>query len=113
MKIILAALAAPLLLTGCASFTVPAQGVSTSGETFAGTATAKISGEGYFELKSSSGAICSGKYDAMDMAKTIIVPLSCSDGRTGKVIATRNAAGTGGSGTATLSNGTTAVFTFG
>ncbi len=104
--------AVPLVLTGCASITVPAQGVASTGEAFTGTATAKISGEGTFELKGSSGATCSGKYDAMDMTKTISIPMTCSDGRTGTVIATRNAAGTGGSGTASLSDGSTAVFTF-
>jgi hypothetical protein len=56
---------------------------------------------------------CSGVYDSWNTSLTISIPVLCSDGRKGFVIATREANGIDGSGRVRLVDGTEADFVFG
>jgi hypothetical protein len=55
---------------------------------------------------------CAGSYNALNQSATITMPVTCTDGRTGIVTATRDSAMSGG-GTVTLSDGTSGRFIFG
>lgn len=97
---------------GC-SITVPVAivGKEMQNDVMRGTATATPSG-GTFSARNSKTS-CSGSYDAWDTSATITMPVVCSDGRKGVVIATRNRNGISGGGTYTLSDGSTGTFIFG
>jgi hypothetical protein len=56
---------------------------------------------------------CSGAYDSLSLEKTITMPVLCSDGRKGIVIATRDSNGQAGHGTVQLTDGTKGTFIFG
>lgn len=106
-----AVLVVAVLLAGCGSITVPAAVKTSRGETLIGTTTAALSG-GTFDV-SGPGLRCAGNYDALDTRPTISVPFHCSDGRTGLLTVTRTSDGQAGSGTAQMSDGTTARVAFG
>ena len=109
------AVLAGLLLAGCGSITVPVAVISDNGDTMHGTTTASLAG-GSFEVTgryAGEELSCSGTYDALDSSKTISMPARCSDGRTGTVVATRDASGLNGSGHVELTDGTRARFVFG
>jgi hypothetical protein len=61
---------------------------------------------------SGDGVVCRGSYNPLVDSRTISMPVSCSDGRTGVVRATRDT-GVSGSGTFRLSDGYTGDFLFG
>lgn len=105
--------AACLLLAGCGSISVPASGVTATGQSFTGSATVKINGEGVFELVSIAGVKCGGAYNAMDKSPAMSITFSCSDGRTGTADVIRNPDGMSGSGSGVLSDGETITFRFG
>jgi hypothetical protein len=101
-----------LVLAGCA-ITEPVAVVSKGipGGIMRGTATASVSG-GSFSV--TNGALtCGGDYNAFDTSPTISIPVLCSDGRKGIVIATRDNSGMSGGGHFTLNDGTTGDFMFG
>jgi hypothetical protein len=80
-----------------------------------GTSTASLAG-GKFEVSgryAGKPLTCSGTYNALDSAKTIAMPVTCSDGRHGTVTATRDASGMNGSGHVRLADGSSARFIFG
>jgi len=111
-KIRSAALVPVILLpiSACA-ITEPVVVISQNGETLRGTTRASVFG-GAFSV--TDGILtCAGNYNAMDPSITISMPVTCSDGRRGIVIATRDASGLSGSGTVRLSDGSTATFLFG
>jgi phage-related tail fiber protein len=56
---------------------------------------------------------CGGSYDSMSLEPTITMQTSCSDGRKGIVVATRDSTGTSGHGTVTLNDGMEGKFIFG
>ena len=56
---------------------------------------------------------CGGNYDSLDQSTTISMPVLCSDGRRGIVIATRDDSGRSGSGNVRMDDGTEATFMFG
>lgn len=98
-------------LAGCAtSFAVPVTGMI-GGEAAQGEAVARTDGNGTFWIETVDGLRCDGTYDALITAPTIRVPVKCSDGRTGSLLATRQ----GGSGTVIgkLNDGTEGRFVFG
>jgi hypothetical protein len=99
-----------LLLAGC-SITEPVVVVGKNGEILRGTTTAALDG-GSFNV--SNGELrCGGSYNALDTSPTISMPVLCSDGRRGIVIATRDNSGTSGAGTIRMTDGEEATFMFG
>jgi hypothetical protein len=99
-----------VLLTGC-SITEPVAVIESNGHVLRGTATAALRG-GSFQV--SDGAVtCAGSYDSLDMSASISMPVHCSDGRKGFVVATRQANGVDGFGTVTLNDGSHADFVLG
>lgn len=100
-------------LAGCGSLTVPVTGESATGERFAGTATAEISGKGSFQAATAGGVTCGGTYNALDASRRISVPFSCSDGRSGIVDVTRDPGGVSGVGSGAFSDGAAVTFIFG
>lgn len=103
-----------VFLVSCA-VTVPVAVISGKGDVMRGTSTATMSG-GSFQVagKLKGKAVkCAGTYDSLDTSVTISMPVHCSDGRKGFVIATRQANGLGGSGRVRLTDGTEADFIFG
>lgn len=108
MKTLVAAIT--LVLAGC-SMTEPVVVIGKNGETLRGTATAAFNG-GSFSV-SNRKMSCGGSYNALDASPTISMPVLCSDGRRGIVIATRDAGGTSGAGTIRMMDGEEATFMFG
>jgi hypothetical protein len=87
---------APLLLSGCAE---NVQGkMLHAAETFTGESTAGIDGNGSITLTSNRGTKCSGPYEQVpndnaaevgaEASENGVATLTCSDGRTGKVMFT-------------------------
>ncbi len=108
MRTLVAAIA--LLLAGC-SITEPVVVIGKNGEVLRGTATAALDG-GSFNV--SNGKVsCGGSYNSLDTSPTISMPVLCSDGRRGIVIATRDASGTSGAGTVRMTDGEEGTFMFG
>ena len=104
--------ASAVALAGCA-VTEPVAVVSKGipGGIMRGTTTASLSG-GSFSVSNGS-LTCGGDYNALDTSPTISIPVLCSDGRKGIVIATRDNSGMSGGGHFTLNDGTTGNFMFG
>ena len=98
------------LVGGC-SITEPVAVIEPNGHTLRGTATATLSG-GSFQVTDGK-LTCTGTYDSWDMSDTITMPVLCSDGRKGFVVATRQANGVDGFGKVTLNDGSHADFVFG
>lgn len=101
-------------LTAC-SITVPVAVISENGDILRGTSTASLSGS-HFEVAGDVNGrpvTCAGNYNGLDASVTISMPIHCSDGRSGIVIATRQQNGTDGSGRIRLEDGTEADFVFG
>jgi len=74
--------ASAILLTAC-SITLPVQGqMQGSPETFTGTATGYLNRSGILEVKTTSGAICKGKFVYIDSRQGNGV-FTCNDGRNG------------------------------
>lgn len=99
-----------LVCCGC-TVTEPVVVIGQNGQMLKGTATASLSGGSF--TATDGKLTCGGHYDSMDMSTTITMPVLCSDGRKGIVIATRDDSGTSGAGTVRLSDGTEATFMFG
>lgn len=99
-----------LLIIGC-TITQPVAVISKNGQILRGTATATMSG-GSFQV-TDGRLTCAGSYDALDDSLTISMPTTCSDGRRGIVIATRDRSGLSGAGTVRMSDGEEATFMFG
>ncbi|GEM_PF-1671457 len=106
-------LLACLLLSGCGTYTTPAAVKLDDGTALIGTTTAAVSG-GHFQLATSDKTLsCSGNYDALDLKPTISIPVTCSDGRYGTAVVTRNPDGLGGHGFVTTSDGKRGIVAFG
>lgn len=103
------AIAVTITIGGC-SVTVPVAVIGDNGEIMRGSATGNMVGDSTFEA-ANERARCSGTYDARP-AETVSFALRCTDGRTGIGRAIRDNP-TSGSGTITMSDGTTARFMFG
>ncbi|MBX4992870.1 hypothetical protein ABID08_002039 [Rhizobium binae] len=106
--------AVAVCLSSC-GFTVPVAVISSNGEVMRGTATAAVSGGSFTVAGKLKGkeTKCAGTYNALDQSVTISMPVQCSDGRKGFVIATREANKVDGSGRVRLNDGTEADFVFG
>lgn len=102
--------AGALALSAC-TVTEPVVVIQQNGHMLKGTVHAALNGGSF---TATDGTLtCGGGYDALDMSVTISIPVTCSDGRRGIVIATRDASGLSGSGTVRLTDGTEATFLFG
>lgn len=100
------------ILIGCGSITVPASGITSTGEQFYGQATASLS-EGKFQVTNADGVLCSGTYDPLDRSRELDMQFTCTDNRHGTIHIVRNPDLMGGVGTGTFSDGTTGEFKFG
>ena len=108
VRLSVAALCA-LMLTGC-SITEPVVVITSAGQTLKGSATASMSSGSF---TATNGTLtCGGSYDSMATSETITMPVLCSDGRKGIVIATRDTT-TSGHGTIRLTDGLEGQFMFG
>jgi hypothetical protein len=103
-------LLAAVVVGGCA-ITEPVVVIDKTGRTLRGTTTASLSG-GSFNVTDGKLS-CGGDYDALDTSSTISMPVLCSDGRRGIIIATRDNSGLSGAGTARMTDGSEATFMFG
>lgn len=109
------AIVASAVLEGCGSITVPVAVISSNGDVMRGSATAALNGGSFQVAGKANGKqiSCAGTYDSWNTSLTISMPVQCSDGRRGFVIATREANGLDGSGRVRLKDGTEADFVFG
>lgn len=101
------------IVAGCADLRVPVTGQFGGGIAAGGEATARWSGEGDFWIQVPAGPRCSGKYNSLDSSPTIVVPITCTDGRRGETVITRQMNGLSGTAIATLNDGTKGQFVFG
>lgn len=98
-------------LAGCVSqFAVPVTGML-GDQAAQGEAVASTDGSGTFWVENIDGLRCDGTYDSKVTDPTIRVPVRCSDGRTGTLLATRQ--GMSGTVIGKLSDGTEGRFVFG
>jgi len=101
--------AAALWLGGCA--TEPVAVIAANGHVLKGTTTASL-GSGTFSLTDGT-LTCDGNYDPSSPMPTITMQTQCSDGRTGTIVATRDATRRSGHGTFRLNDGTEGKLIFG
>jgi hypothetical protein len=95
---------------GC-TVTVPVAIIGRDGHVLRGTAITGSS-SGSFTV-SDGAATCRWGYGSRDRSLTVSMPVTCSDGRSGTVTATRDANVPSGAGTFTLSDGSRGTFLFG
>lgn len=112
MRKILVLAVAATVLAGCADLKVPVTGQMAGGPA-AGQAIARWSGKGDFWVQAPAGLKCSGEYDPFDTNPTIVVPIKCTNGKTGEIVITRQLDGLSGTAIAKLSDGTEGQFVFG
>lgn len=112
---LLALLPVLAIVAGCgtASISVPVTGQIGDGTPAAGEATARTDGKGTFWVQVPGGLNCSGNYNSLVVKPTLVVPVSCTDGRTGEAVITRQMDYTSGTAIVTLSDGTKGQFVFG
>lgn len=97
-----------LLISLQVACAIPVVLIGQDGRVFRG---ANNSVDGTFYV-SGHNVVCQGSYNQLIDSKTISMPVSCSDGRTGIVRATRDTAFSG-SGTVRFSDGYTGDFLYG
>ena len=85
--------------------------IGTDVQVLRGSPTATLSGGSF--TATNGKLTCSGSYNSLSLEETITMPVLCSDGRKGIVIATRDSSGTSGYGRVRLTDGTGADFIFG
>lgn len=89
---------------------VTSQGAPISGSNIVDAAT----GEGRFSVATADDALrCTGRYDAVPLREVLIIPVTCSDGRTGEVTVERDETFLSGRAIAQLTDGTQAFAVFG
>lgn len=103
----------PALLVGCMTIQVPVTGQLADGTPMAGEAIGAWNGNGTFFVETTRGLRCSGTYNSLSQSPTLIIPVTCSDGRTGRLLSTRQMDMLSGSAIAELSDGTKGQFVFG
>ena len=104
-------LATSFLLTAGCTVSAPVTGRFANGSPLEGVATGSINGEGTVQVRG-VGLECNGTYNALSSARSLTVPLTCSDGATGLAQVDRDESLAAGSGTFDLSNGQSGVFSF-
>ena len=113
IKSILLAAAMATSLIGCAAPKMAIIGQTSNGTPMAGESVANWDGAGTFWVQAPGGARCSGKYDSLTHTPSMVVPVRCTDGRTGQAIIARQANMMGGTVISELDDGTRAQFVFG
>jgi len=108
-------LVAITLVAGCASqISLPIVGKLSNGDTAQGSVVLDFATRrGVFDMVTLRGLTCKGDYDASLSISTITIPVTCNNGETGVVIATRDATGVAGTAEARLRSGMTGRFLFG
>ncbi|MTI16355.1 hypothetical protein E1162_03765 [Rhodobacteraceae bacterium RKSG542] len=109
MKNILPIAITAFILTGCAG-SVPVAVIGQDGRIFKGINTAVMQ-DGRIEFTDGRTS-CTASYNSMSIATSDTVPVKCSDGRFGQLVATRDTADSG-KGTIRLNDGYTATYYFG
>ena len=101
-------------LAGCATAerSVAVNG-QLNGQPAGGQATARGDGAGSWWIKVPGGAQCEGTYNSLDESPALVVPATCSDGRHGEAVLTRNVVQGGGTAIVTLNDGSKGQFVFG
>ena len=101
-------------LAACTERVLPIRMVTDRDEVFAGQLKWSLS-EGTAQVKSANGITCHATYDQLNNVQVVKMYVSCSDGRHGTVIATRDLPlGCGhGTGTGKLNDGTQITFAWG
>lgn len=94
-------------------FSIPVTGEFSRGGPAAGQATARSDGVGTFWVQVPGGRRCSGEYSVRDPSPTLVVPVRCTDKRTGQVVITRQPGLMSGTAIVKLSDGTRGQFVFG
>jgi hypothetical protein len=104
-----------LLACACqpVEFSVPVVGQFSNGVAAIGQATTRRDGQGWFSVQVPGRFQCQGTYNALSVKASLVVPVACSDGRRGEVVAAIQLDGLSGSGVARFNDGTTARFVFG
>jgi len=98
---------------GQGDIVLPVSAKMDSGESFKGSTIASH-GSGHFSVQSSRRSVkCSGTYDLKDRRPTVILPVKCSDGRTGRAEVTRTPDLMSAWGKVKLSDGSTGRLTVG
>lgn len=93
---------------------LPVVGKLSNGETAQGSVIQNLSTNvGTFDIATLSGLTCSGTYSLADGRSTITIPVTCSNGRKGTVIATRDATGAAGTAIGRIEGGLSGRFLFG
>jgi hypothetical protein len=102
------------LLSGCGQIRVPVQAETDKDEVFTGEIVASLT-EGSTHLESKSGIKCQGTYDQFTTEQIVMLYISCSDGRHGKITATRDLplGSQSGTGSGKMNDGTQVTFAFG
>ncbi len=70
-------------------FSIPVTGQLNDGRAASGQATAFSDGRGTFWVKFPGGPRCGGDYNVRDTNPTLVVPVSCSNGKRGEAVITR------------------------
>lgn len=98
---------------GQGDIVLPVSAKMNSGETFKGSTTASQS-NGRFSVESSRRSVkCYGNYDLKDRRPRVVLPVKCSDGRTGRLEVTRASDLMSAWGTVKLSDGSSGRLTVG
>ena len=77
------------LLSACGQIVLPVKATTDKDEVFTGELKASLI-EGSAHLTNNSGITCDGTYDQFSTEQVVMMYMSCSDGRHGKVVATRD-----------------------
>ncbi len=110
----LSVLALAAALAGCATeIKGPIIGRLSDGSPAIGEATARMDGDGSFWVELAAGSRCEGPYDALARDLVITAAVTCSDGRTGTAVITRQPSLQSGKAEVTLTDGTSGQFVFG
>lgn len=112
MKQLLAYCWIATFLAGCVHVPLAAK-IDGTDDVLLGNATGYLTGQGDFEAKNLDGLYCKGSYNSIDQSPTIEANVSCSDGRDGVMLITRNKDLQSGSGKGKLSDGSIFKFVFG
>jgi hypothetical protein len=102
------------LLSACGEIRVPVKAETNKDEVFTGEIIASLT-EGSAHLESTNGITCRGTYDQFSTEQVVMMYMSCSDGRHGKLTATRDLplGSQSGTGIGKMNDGTQVTFAWG
>jgi hypothetical protein len=102
------------MLSACGEIRIPVKAETDKDEVFKGEIIASLT-EGSAHLASKSGVTCNGTYDQFSTEQVVMMYMSCSDGRHGKITATRDLplGSQSGIGMGKMNDGTQVTFAWG